>query len=50
MNLVQGMYENVHYCERVGEGLSDKFEEVGVHYGSVLSPQPFIVMLDALPQ
>ena len=49
MNLVQGMYENVQRCERVGEGLSDKFEEkVGVHQGSVLSPQPFIVVLDAL--
>ena len=43
------MYENVQRCERVGEGLSDKFEgKVGVHQGSVLSPQPFIVVLDAL--
>ena len=46
MNLVPGMYENVHRSERVGEGLSDKFEEkVVVHQGSVLSPQPFIVVL-----
>ena len=45
MSLVQGMYENVQRCERVGEGLSDKFEKVVVDQGSVLSPQPFIVVL-----
>ena len=51
MNLVQGLYENVQRCERVGEGLSDKFEEkVGVHQGFVFSPLPFIVVLDALSQ
>ena len=32
MKLVQGLYENVQHCERVGEGHSDKFvEKVGVH-------------------
>ena len=51
MKLVQGMYENVQRCGRVGEGLSHKFEEkVGEHQGSVLSPQPCIVVLDALSQ
>ena len=45
------MYENIRRCVRVGEGLSDKFEEkAGVHQGSVLSPQLFIVALDALSQ
>ena len=45
------MYENVPSCVRVGEGLSDEFEgKVGVHQGSVLSPQFFNVVLDALSQ
>ena len=45
------MYENVQRCEWVGEGISDKFEEkVSAHWGSVLSLQPFIVVLDALSQ
>ena len=48
MNLIQGMYENVRCCVRVGEGLSDEFEgKVGVHQGSVLSSQLFIVVFDA---
>ena len=51
MNLVQGTYENVRRCVRVGEGLSDEFEgKVVVHQGSVLSPQFFNVVLDALSQ
>ena len=51
MNLVQGMYENVQRCVRVGEALSDEFEgKVGVHQVSVLSPLLFIVVLDALSQ
>ena len=45
------MYENISRCVRVGEGLSDEFEgKAGVHQGSVLSPQLFIVGLDALSQ
>ena len=51
VNLVQGMYENVRRCVRVGEGLSHEFEgKVCVHQGSVLSPQFFNVVLDALSQ
>ena len=51
VNLVQGMYENVQRCVRVGEALSDEFEgKVGVHQVSVLSPLLFIVVLDALSQ
>ena len=43
------MYENIRHCVRVGDGLSDEFEgKVGVHQGSVLSPQLFA--LDALSQ
>ena len=37
MNLVQGMYENVQHCERVGEGLSDKFEEKVVYIRALCS-------------
>ena len=45
------MYENIRRCVRVCEGLSDEFEgTTGVHQGSVLSPQLFIVALDALSQ
>ena len=45
------MYENIRRCVRVGEGLSDEFEgKAGVHLGSVLSPQLFIISLDALSQ
>ena len=45
------MYENIRRCVRVGQGLSDEFEgKAGVHQGSVLSPQLFIVALDALSQ
>ena len=48
MNLIQGMYETVRYCVQVGEGLSDEFEgKVGVHQGSVLSSQLFVVVLGA---
>ena len=48
MSLVYGICENVRCCVRVGEGLSDEFEgKVGVHQGSVLSSQLFIVVLDA---
>ena len=50
MNLVQGMYKNVRSCVRVGESLSDEFEKVGVHQGSMLSPLLFIITLDALSQ
>ena len=47
MNLVQGMYENVRRCVRVGEGLSDEFEgKVGVHQGcSVHSSSMSCLML-----
>ena len=40
---------NVRCCERVGEDLSDEYDEgkVGVHQGSVLRSQLFIVVLDA---
>ena len=49
VKLVQGMYENVWSCVRVGEGLSDEFEvRIGVHQGSVLNPLLFIVILEAL--
>ena len=51
MNIVQGMNENVRRCVRVGEGLSDELEgKACVHQGSVLSPQFFNVVLDALSQ
>ena len=46
---VQGMYENVQSCVRVGEGLSDEFEmKTGEHHGSVLSLLIFIIVLDVL--
>ena len=45
------MYENIKHCVWVSEGLSDEFEgKAGVHQGSVLSPQLFILVLDALSQ
>ena len=48
MKIVQGMYENVQRCVRVGVGLSDAFEvKVGEYQGSVLSPLLFLIMLDA---
>ena len=44
------MYENIR-CDRVCKGLSDEFEvKFDVHQGSVLSPLPFIIVLDALSQ
>ena len=49
VRLVQGMYSNArsHVC--VGEGYSEEFEvKVGVHQGSVLSLQLFIIVLEAL--
>ena len=52
MNLVLGMHANVWSCLRVGEGLSEDFQEkVRVHEGSaVLNSQLFNIMLDALSQ
>ena len=45
MDLIQGMYGAVY---GVGEDLSDEYEgKVGVHQGSVLSSQLFIVRLGA---
>ena len=39
---------NVRCCVWVGEGLSDEYKgKVGVHQGSVLSSQLFILVLDA---
>ena len=49
VRLVQGMYANAWSHVRVGEGYSEEFEvKVGVHQGSVLSPQLFIIVLEAL--
>ena len=49
MFTVQGMYENLRSCVRVGKGLSDEFEvKVSVHQGPVLNPLLFIIVLDAL--
>ena len=49
MFTVQGIYENLQRCVRVGKGLSDEFEvKVSVHQGPVLSPLLFISVLDAL--
>ena len=49
VKLVQGMYENVQSCVRVGEGLSEvDWVKVSVHQGSVLSPLLFIIVLEAL--
>ena len=46
---VQGMYENLQSCVRVGNGLSNEFEVmVSVHQGPVLSPLLFIIVHDAL--
>ena len=51
VRLVQGMYANARSRVRVGEGYSEEFEvKVGVHQGSVLSPQLFIIVLEALSQ
>ena len=49
MGLVQGMYANARSWVPAGEGFSKEFEvKVGVHQGSVLSPLPFIIVLEAL--
>ena len=49
MRLVQGMYAEARSHVHVGEGYSEEFEvKVGVHQGSVLSPQLFIIVLEAL--
>ena len=49
MRLVQGMYANVRSWVCVDEGFSKEFEvKVGVYQGSVLSPLPFIIVLEAL--
>ena len=49
MFTVEGMYEKLPSCARVGKGLSDEFEvKVSVHQGPVLSPQLFIIVLYAL--
>ena len=49
MFTVQGMYEKLQSCVRVGKGLSDEFEtKVSVHQGPVLSPLFFVFVLDAL--
>ena len=49
VRLVQGMYANARSRVRVGEGFSKEFEvKVWVHQGSVLSPLPFIFVLEAL--
>ena len=43
------MYPNARSRVRVGEGYSEEFEvKVGVHQGSILSPLPFIIVLEAL--
>ena len=49
MFTVQGMYENLWSCARVGKGLSDEFEvKVSEHQGPRLIPLLFIIVLDAL--
>ena len=49
VRLVQGMYANALSRVRVGEGFSKEFEvKFRVHQGSVLSPLPFIIVLEAL--
>ena len=49
VRLVQGMYANARSSVHVDEGYSEEFEvKVGVHQGSVLSPLPFIIVLEAL--
>ena len=47
MRLVQGIYANAWSHVHVGEGCSEEFE-VKVRQGSVLSPLPFIIVLEAL--
>ena len=49
MTQVQGMYAIPRSHVRIGEGSSEEFEvKVGVHQGSVLSLQLFIIVLEAL--
>ena len=49
MFTVQGMYETLRSCVRVGKGHSEEFEvKVCVHKGPMLSPLLFIIVLDAL--
>ena len=49
MFTVQGIYENLRSCFRVGKGLSDEVKvKVSVHQGPVLSPLLFIIVLDDL--
>ena len=49
MRLVQSMYNDVRSRISVGDGYSKEFGVgVGIHQGSVLSPLPFIIVLEAL--
>ena len=49
MQLVQGMYANAMSHIHVSEGYIEEFEvKVSVRQGSVLSPLPFIIVLEAL--
>ena len=49
VRLVQSMYKDVRSRVRVGDGYSEESGVgVGVHQGSVLSPLPFIIVLEAL--
>ena len=51
VKLVREMNENVKSGVRVVKGLSEEFAvKVGVHQGSVLSPQLFIIVLEIPPR
>ena len=47
--IVQAMYNGTKRKVRVNGSYSDEFEvKIGVHEGSVLSPLPFIIVMEAL--
>ena len=49
ISLVKSMYENTKSKVHVNDIFTDEFDvKVGVHQGSVLSPLPFIIVLEAL--
>ena len=51
VHVVQIMHQNARRYVRIKNLYSDVFNvQVGVHQGSVLSPLPFIIVLEALSQ
>ena len=48
---VKGMYENAKSCVCLNGQFSDELNiKVGIHQGAVLSPLPFIIVMEDLPK